>query len=130
MKSEIKYELPIFSSSLEQNPIIESKDMNMKLELIGVDENNRLKKIEIMFNTVLCNKHTAARFTPKLYDSFDRIVELVDSEWLVELKNINEEEFNYWNLKHYIIYLDEAGMFEFAAQGYKVIENEYVRRIE
>ena len=33
-------------------------------------------------------------------------------------------------LKHYIIYLDEVGMFEFVAQGYEVIENEYVRSIK
>ena len=45
MKSEIKYELPIFSSNLEQDPVIESKDMNMEIELIGMDEENRLRKI-------------------------------------------------------------------------------------
>lgn len=44
MKSEIKYELPIFSSNLEQDPVIESKNMNMEIELIGMDEENRLKK--------------------------------------------------------------------------------------
>lgn len=27
MNSEIKYELPIFSSNLEKDPVIESKDM-------------------------------------------------------------------------------------------------------
>lgn len=124
MKREIKYELPIFSSSLEKNPMIESKDMNMEIELIGMDEENRLRKIVIKFNSVLCNKYTTVRFTPKLYDSYDRIVELVDSEWLVELKNINKENFNYWNPKHYIIYLDGVGMFQFIAQGYEVIENE------
>lgn len=124
MKSEIKYELPIFSSSLEKNPMIESKDMNMEIELIGMDEENRLRKIVIKFKFVLCNKYTTVRFTPKLYDSYDRIVELVDSEWLVELKNINKENFSYWNPKHYIIYLDGVGMFQFIAQGYEVIENE------
>ncbi len=120
MKREIKYELPIFSSSLEQDPVIESKDMNMAIELMGMDEENRLRKIVIKFNSVLCNKHTSARFTSKLYDSYDRIVELVDSEWLVELKSVNKEYFNYWNPKHYVIYLDEVGMFQFIAQGYEV----------
>ena len=56
MKSEIKYELPVFSSNLEQDPVIESKDMNMEIELIGMDEENRLRKIIIKFNSVLCNK--------------------------------------------------------------------------
>ena len=88
MQSEIKYELPIFSSNLEQDPIIKPKDMNMEIELMGMDEDGRLRKIVIKFNSVLCNKHTSARFTPKLYNSYDRIVELLDSEWLKELKNI------------------------------------------
>lgn len=124
MKSEIKYELPIFSSNLKQDPVFESKDMNMGIELIGMDEESRLRKIVIKFISVLCNKHTSVRFTPELYDSYDRIVELADSEWLAELKDINKEYFNYWNPKHYIMYLDGVGMFQFIAQGYEVIEHE------
>lgn len=130
MKNVIQYELPVFSSSLEQNPVIKSKGMNMEIELIGRDEKSRLRKIDIKFNCVLCNKHTSARFTPKLYNSYDKIVELMDSEWLVELKAVNEEYFSYWNPKHYIIFLDGAGMFQFIAQGYEVIEDESVRRIK
>ena len=102
MKSEIKYELPIFSSNLKQDPVIESKDINIIIELIGMDEENRLRKIIIKFNSVLCNKHTSARFTPKLYDSYDRIIELVGSEWLAELKDVNKEYFNYWNPTFFI----------------------------
>lgn len=124
MKSEIKYELPIYSSTLEQDPVFESKDMNIGIELLGMDEESRLRKIVIKFITVLCNKHTSVRFTPELYDSYDRIVELVDSEWLAELKDVNKENFNYWNPKHYIMYLDGVGMFQFIAQGYEVIEHE------
>ena len=125
MKSEIKYELPIFSSNLEKDPIIEYKDMDMEIELMGKDEENKLKKIVIRFNSVICNKHTSARFTPRLYDSYDRIVELVDSEWLKELKNINEEDYIYWKPKHYIVYLDGFGMFQFIAQDYEVKHEEY-----
>ena len=124
MKSEIKYELPIFSSNLEEDPIVESRGIDMGIELIGADEEDRLRKIIIKFNSVICNKHTSARFTPKLYDSYDKVVELVDSEWLAELKDINEEDFNYWKPKHYIIYLDGVGMYQFIAQGYEVIEHE------
>ena len=124
MKSEIKYELPFFSSSMEGDPTITSKDMDMEMELLGVDEGNRLRRIIIKFVSVLCNKHTSERFTPELYDSYDRVVELVDSEWLEELKGINEEGYNYWKPKHYIIYLDSVGLFQFIAQGYEVIEYE------
>lgn len=90
MRNEIKYELPIFSSSLKRDPVIGFNDMDMGIELLGMDEESRLRKIIIKFNSILCNKHTSARFTPKLYDSYDRIVELVDSEWLAELKDLTK----------------------------------------
>ena len=34
------------------------------------------------------------------------------------------DEKIYWNPKHYIMYLDGVGMFQFIAQGYEVIEYE------
>ncbi|MDD4688791.1 MAG: hypothetical protein PHE51_03470 [Eubacteriales bacterium] len=124
MKSYIKYELPIFSSSLINNPVVKPEDMNIILELTGFDEKDKLKKIIIQFNSVVCYKYTLAGFTPKLYNSYDKIVELKESEWLQELKNINQEKFSYWKPSHYIIYLDEVGMFQFIAKGYEVTEYE------
>ena len=35
MKSEIKYELPMFSSNLENEPQIEFKNMNVKITIKG-----------------------------------------------------------------------------------------------
>ena len=116
--------MPIFSSTLEQDPIIEHAEMNMSIKIVGVDEKNKLRKIIIKFHTVLCNKYTLAGFTPKLYGSYDCIVELVDSEWLEELERINKEKFIFWNPKHYALYLDEIGMFQVVAQGFEVIEDD------
>lgn len=123
MNVKIKYELPIFSSSLEGDPIVESKDMNIEIKLLGRDEGGRLRKISLKFNAVICYKYTSVRFTPKLFNSYDRVVELLDSEWLDELKKINAESFAYWNPKHYITCLDDSGLFQFIAQGYEVIEH-------
>lgn len=123
-KSEIKYELPIYSQSLKENPNVKLKRGDIEIELMGYDEEDRLRKIIIKFICVICYKHTSVKFTPKLYNSYDRIVELVDSEWLVELKSINKEWFNYWKPKHYVIYLWGEGMYQVAAQGYEVIEDE------
>ena len=47
MKSKVKYELPIFSSSLEKDPLIRTKDMDMEIELLGADKDGRLKTIII-----------------------------------------------------------------------------------
>lgn len=124
MKKEIKYELPIYSQALEKNPIIQIKGMDVNIELSGYDDDNRIRKISIQFNNVVCSKRTSVRFTPESLDSYDKIVQLVDSEWLNKLKHINQEEFNYWKPNHYSLYLWDEGLFQFIAQGYEVTEFE------
>ena len=42
----------------------------------------------------------------------------------LQLKSINEEWFNYYKPKHYVIYLFGKGLYQVAAQGYEVIEDE------
>ena len=123
MKNEIKYELPMFSSNLIKEPNIRFENMDVKIDIEGYNEEGDLKKITITIISVLCIKQTSARFTPRLYDSYDRIVELIDSEWLKELKEINEEDFNYWKPKHYILYLDGIGMYQFIGQKFEVVNN-------
>lgn len=123
MKNEIMYELPMFSSNLIKEPNIRFENMDVKIDIEGYDEEDNLNKITITIISVLCIKQTSARFTPRLYDSYDRIVELIDSEWLKELKEINEEDFNYWKPKHYILYLDGIGMYQFIGQRFEVVNN-------
>ena len=40
MKSETKYELPMFSSNMEKEPQIEFKNMDVKIVIEGYDEND------------------------------------------------------------------------------------------
>ena len=79
MKSEIKYELPMFSSNLENEPQIEFKNMNVKITIKGYDENDAICETEI-----------------------------------------NEEDFSFWKPKHYSLYLDGFGMYQFIAQSLEV----------
>ncbi|BCN32391.1 hypothetical protein [Anaeromicropila herbilytica] len=123
MKNEIRYELPMFSSNLIKEPYIRFENMDIKIDIEGYDDEDNLNKITIAISSVLCFKQTSARFTPRLYDSYDRIVELIDSEWLKELKQINEGDFNYWKPKHYILYLDGIGMYQFIGQRFEVVNN-------
>lgn len=120
MKSEIKYELPMFSSNLENEPQIEFKNMNVKITIKGYDENDAICETEIKFISVIGFKQTSSRFTSKLYGAYDKVVEVIDSEWLEELKKINEEDFSFWKPKHYSLYLDGFGMYQFIAQSLEV----------
>ena len=120
MKSEIKYELPMFSSNLENEPQIEFNNINLKSTIKGYDENDAICETEIKFISVIGFKQTSPRFTSKLYGAYDKVVEVIDSEWLEELKKINEEDFSFWKPKHYSLYLDGFGMYQFIAQSLEV----------
>ncbi len=124
MKSEIKYELPMFSSNMEKEPQIEFKNMDVKIVIEGYDENDVMRETRIKFISVISFKHSSPRFTPQLYGAYDKVVEVIDSEWLEELKKINLDDFSFWKPKHYVLYLDGFGMYQFIAQSFEVEEND------
>lgn len=61
LKNQIKYELPMFSSSLENEPQIEFKNMNVKIIIKGYDENDVICETEIKFISVIGFKQTCIR---------------------------------------------------------------------
>lgn len=121
--SKIIYELKMFSSNLKNEPEFIVDGMKTILKIEGYDDEGKINKVRIEFDSVLCYKRTSARFTPKLYDSYDKVVELQDSDWLNELKAINNEDYDFWKPRHFILYLDEIGMYEFIACEIEI--NEY-----
>lgn len=124
MKTEIKYQLPLFSQTLSSDPIIKFDNLDIIMELEGYDEKDYLRKVYITFEIVQCYKHTSEMFTPELYGAYDKVVELKDSTWIQEMKKINEEKFRFWHVRHFVVYLDGIGMYEFMAQGCKVETHE------
>lgn len=121
--SNIIYELKMFSSNLIKEPEFIIDGMKNILKIEGYDDEGRINKVKVELDSVLCYKKTSARFTPKLYDSYDKIVELLDSDWLNELKAINNEYYDFWKPKHFILFLDGIGMYEFIACEIEI--NEY-----
>ena len=57
-------------------------------------------------------------------DSYDSLVEVVDSEWVNEVRarmhSVNREAFP---MHHYMIYFDSVGCFEFIAAGWHYTED-------
>ena len=120
--SEIKYELPMFSSNLVSEPNITIKNMDVEIVIEGYDDEDNLSKIGIVFSCVLGMKHTSARFTPNLYGAYDKIVQITETEWLKEMQKLNNEDYSYWNPKHYVMYLDGIGLYQFIAKSVEVRE--------
>jgi hypothetical protein len=78
----------------------------------------------IMFEAVMTHKHTSEKFLTTLLGAYDALVEIEDSDWLAQCRAINEDVFDFWNLKHYAIFLDSNGMYEFVAKGFTLLETE------
>ncbi len=122
--SEIKYELPMFSSNLISEPKITIKNMDVEIVIEGYDDEDVFSRISIKFLSVLGMKQTSARFTPNLYGAYDKIVQITESEWLKEMQKLNNEDYSYWKPNHYVMYLDGIGLYQFIAKSVEVMEHE------
>jgi hypothetical protein len=86
------------------------------------NEDNAVFNSGILFDTVLAHKHTSEKLISTLMGAYDYLVEIADSEWLEQLREINQQTVDYWKLKHYAIYLDSNGLYEFIAKSYRILE--------
>lgn len=76
----------------------------------------------LIFETSVAHRHSSEKFTKYVSGTYDKLVEMEDSHWLKELTNISPEWAKQWEIKHFAIYLDGYGLYEFIATGYKLID--------
>ena len=112
------FELPMLSSLLNHEPELLIKGLDISMILDGKDLSDANRHVCLSFKNVLCHKHTSERFTAEMYDAYDTVVEIVDSEWLMTMKKMNETDFN-WQPKHFAVYLDGMGLYQFVAKGFE-----------
>lgn len=54
--------------------------------------------------------------------AYDTLVEVVDSSWAIEMgRDVPEPYIADWKPRHFMIYLDSVGCFEFLAQGWEAL---------
>lgn len=86
------------------------------------------KKNDVIFNTgilfdaVQAHRHSSEKFIKSLLNAYDSLVEITESEWVNQLREVNKEIADYWGIKHYAIFLDSNGLYEFIARDYKILE--------
>ncbi len=121
MFNKIVYVLKMFSSCLVSEPVIRIDGMDLFFELKGYDDNNKYHECCIKFVSVIGYEYLLAGFDI-IKDSYDTIIEIVDSEWIEKIENKNNGKYIYWKPKHYALYLDEVGQYQFLAQNVIVEE--------
>ena len=119
MSASKLWELPILSSELEDEVKFVVENANATLIL-----NHDSALIEIRFETTLCHLHTSERFTKSILGAYDAIVEIEESEWIKELEELNSSDVEFWGLKHYAIYIEKMGLYQFIAEKYEVVLEE------
>jgi len=130
MKIKKLFEIPVSSFDISKGISMEIKGLELTIVIKYFDKKNKVLKIH--FDKVQCYKHTSSRLTKEIYYTqepnqfviYDTLVEIEDSEWLNELKELNEEEFNLWKLKHYAIHLDDFHVWQVIASGYDITKEE------
>jgi len=88
------------------------------------DENNNDKIFNsgILFETTITHRHSSEKVTKFISGTYDKLVEVKNSEWVKELTIISPEWVKYWEVRHYAIYLDSYGLYEFIAKGFSLID--------
>ena len=87
-------------------------------ESIGHDE---VFNSGIVFDIPQAFRHSSEKFVT-FFGAYDKLIEIVDSEWVAELRKINKEIAEFWSIKHYAIFLDSNGLYEFIASGFRILE--------
>jgi uncharacterized protein YegP (UPF0339 family) len=123
MRIDTLWEFPVPSTNLcgDVRFIFPGANAWLFYEYFGYDDPDRVYNSGIKFKHVQVHRHANEKFA-SLLRAYDKIVEVCDSEWIEQLVARNSEIAAYWNIKHYAIYLDSNGLYEFAANGFEILE--------
>lgn len=119
MKIEKIINLPFNSSEITENGFIVVNTgyrTKMYFQYYNVNNNDRIYNFSIEFIAVQAHKYASEKFTIEIMDSYDTLVVVDNSEWINNLITLNANIANIWEIKHFAIYLDSLGLYEFAAK--------------
>lgn len=121
MANKTIYELKMFSSLLEGEPDIRFEKMDVTMTLRGNDDSDERHECTICFKSVVGFDYSLAGFSRTL-DAYDKVVELSDSDWKKQYQKNNADKYNYWMPRHFALYLDGFGLYQFLAKDVNVEE--------
>ena len=124
MRFDTKWEFPVPSTNLcgDVKCIVPGANVWLLYEYFDYDNPDIVYNSGIKFKHVQVYRHANEKFASSLMGAYDKIVEVCDSDWIEQLTAINPQIAAYWNIRHYAIYLDSNGLYEFAASGFEILE--------
>ncbi|OFI48321.1 hypothetical protein BG261_08545 [Floricoccus tropicus] len=118
--TEMLYYLPVASEFFSSGLELYAEGMNCKLSWC-FEENNKEKKTTLLFNTVAGSQYCLPIFVVDIYNAFEQLVEVKNSSWVKRFSQINPKDIKYFDLKHYVIFFGDDGLYEFLATNVEII---------
>lgn len=123
MSERVLWEFPVPSTNLCSNVrfVFPGADVWILYEYFDYDDPDIVYNSGIKFYNVQAHRHSNEKFTSSLLGAYDAIVEINDSDWIEHLTKLNPKIAGFWGIRHYAIYLDSNGLFEFAASRFEIL---------
>lgn len=102
--------------------IHEKAKIKLIFDYYDEDNDDKVFNGQIEFESVIAHRHTTEKFTNFIKGTYDNLCEISESEWLSHFEKLSPEWASTNQLRHYAIYLDSYGLYEFVAGDYEVGE--------
>ena len=124
MQAERLWEFPVSSTIIISARLIyPGADAQLLFDYHDDKKDGLILNSGIIFDMVQAIRHTSEMFADTYFpESYDYLVIIKNSEWVNELRVINKQIADDWDIKHYAIYLKSNGLFEFIASDYRILE--------
>ena len=124
MENKILWTFPVPSNCINTGIkiIYEKIDATILFDYYDEDNDDKIYDGKIIIKSIIANRHTSEKVTQFIEGTYDNLCEIKDSIWLSQLSKLSPEWISKDNLKHYAIYLDSYGLYEFIAEDFSVTD--------
>jgi len=121
MKETELWKLPVPSTMVQGEQLLcTGADALLRFDYFDAEKNDTMFTAGIFFDSVVGFRHDSEGFATTLMNAYDRLVEVVNSDWIAEYRKTNPRIANLYNIKHYAIFIKSCGLYEFIAKNYAI----------
>src|ERR1035437_9238490 len=123
MNSKELWKIPVPSTAVGRAQMLYAgADALLRFDYSDEAHNDMEFNTGIIFKTVFGFRHDSEGFAMTVMDAYDRLVEIVDSDWTAEYRKTNPRIANLFDIKHYAIFLKSCGLYEFISKDYTILK--------
>jgi hypothetical protein len=120
MKKEPLFSVPFPSTGMTEGPVLVEDERGLVLSLTCADEDGRPHASTVLFSSPRAYRKREETYCTAWHvqDSYDTICEVMDSDWVEELRRDAVPEWrNKWVMRHFMVFLDGFGCLEVVAES-------------